>query len=660
MIFNAIGCRDGPRQFAVGGQGPAHKLVHSQTRGITTSSSQYTRRPIIERSIIRSFHRCQLQTVTRRFGRAPLGLPGFTDRWITTSAPRISRRPVPGGGSLHSANYLQLQIAGRHLTLDLSIAILKRRNYITKEIKPLWVNDANGSGTDGVTPSVTEGAESAVSADPPRQPDAAPLRQRPQATPLQRGHESLHLDVPGFPEALSRTLERRRRSVARETAQDEATRAEIMAASEDIETQFPQGKMKRTRWDDQEWARIYATQFLSLGAVIRCLKLFGVQKVGPLSMREILLRCNNGKHLDISMLQGHLQALEEAEIGHESSVFCRLVSKLSKDGNEAVLSDMATCDMHPGEYGDANLQEALLAQCDEMREPVQFERIWAALLHALPAEDQQKRRLNLLLRRALSRNDPSEVNSVVQRMRDSRVYVERRSLQWMYQEILPERSLAGLPPIPQIHRLISLWTTFIDYGCIIPIRSWGDILRTLLIQGDLDGHEDLFLKLIDWCTKPFRAQPERTILELDILLTAQCLEEILLYGFYHGRFSSEPAHQLSRNQIPKERVATLASHPTFRGLRLLLRLRSLGCNVDIREIQAILRRRIWMICYQGYLLPSGVRVQRVQNGAEYDYHRAAELLIGEKDRLYRSMKRRHRKPHGPAHFAEGTDCAARR
>lgn len=163
---------------------------------------------------------------------------------------------------------------------------------------------------------------------------------------------------------------------------------------------------------DEFCARCFATKGISVDFVIACLASFGLNRLGPLALRELAIRAN---HVDEIALK--LSRLKEADILLHECVFSRLVQKLVKERRQELLDSVLGSDQHPDVYEDVKLQQALLREYVQAQDWPQVYRT-VAILAASESDCTQPtvEAWNLLLQNHIDSKDWISIKTMVEDM----------------------------------------------------------------------------------------------------------------------------------------------------------------------------------------------------------------------------------------------------
>ncbi|KAH8704169.1 hypothetical protein BGW36DRAFT_370787 [Talaromyces proteolyticus] len=113
--------------------------------------------------------------------------------------------------------------------------------------------------------------------------------------------------------------------------------------------------IKERAFKDEFGARLFATKALTVDTITNGLQMFGVQAIGPLSLKEMALRAKGPKDILEKM-----KALRDAGVTIRDCAFTRVLEKLAMDNKDIVLEDLLRSDQHPDVFEDVALQEHFL------------------------------------------------------------------------------------------------------------------------------------------------------------------------------------------------------------------------------------------------------------------------------------------------------------
>ena len=396
---------------------------------------------------------------------------------------------------------------------------------------------------------------------------------------------------------------------------------------------------------DSFCARLFATRLFSVNTIISGLQMMAAEEIGPLSLREIAVRDN----CDPGMICDHTDALRNAGISLDSSVFCTLIRSLAVENKSGILKSVVGCDLHPDAFADPGLQERLLAQYYEKNDLMKIERTLAVLTMDCWVNDLRMVRMNLILRCLTTLGRRGKVLAMLEQMKHEGISVSTRSSRHLRVCWLSRRQRGrGAEEVFELSLLIQASQMSMQSGHFVPLVAWREILRRLGMAGRLTEFENLALWLVDWYSSPAAtaALPKRILLSshrgqaligghgglerpanrdpqrfLNLLFTTAARHAIVAWGFQH----------ISSKKASGE------DGPRFRwqwGLHLLYKLRERGVPIQKGQVARICRHRLNTLFGPGSSKRKINRRARLEQSAfesytESVYVRKMEAIWGE-------------------------------
>lgn len=197
--------------------------------------------------------------------------------------------------------------------------------------------------------------------------------------------------------------------------------------------------IKEKTFRDEFGARLFATKALTVDMITNGLQMFGVQAIGPLSLREIALRAEGPKDI-----LEKIQALRKANITVRDCAFTRLVERLALEHKDIVLEDLLHSDQHPDVLEDAAVQESLLCSYLMARD-WRLHNLTKAILHEVAKDDMD----NIQFRVSLSAKEWSTASDVVDRMYIDAKPLTQQSIDHMFYGVLTPRLPGRLQSYPE-------------------------------------------------------------------------------------------------------------------------------------------------------------------------------------------------------------------
>ncbi|MCJ1355347.1 MAG: hypothetical protein MMC33_005338 [Icmadophila ericetorum] len=347
---------------------------------------------------------------------------------------------------------------------------------------------------------------------------------------------------------------------------------------------------------DEFCARLFATSFFSVDTIIKGLYMLGIDKIGPLALREIALRAIDGGVCNTEVIKKNIEGLEEARISIGKSVFSRLIMKLALERNSEMLADVVTCDMHYEAFEDRQLQESLLASYLQDNKQRHINYTLAILSINTPEVLRDTTEYNLLFRAYCMRGDWTKASQTTKRMAERSITLTGTSCRYLLDVGLPERGIGKrLSADDSLYRVTRMCQEALVSGSYVPAFVWSELLVRLGIAGQLEKFENLALWL---ATRHLNAkdvvketsQNGRALLSSEGSSTGsmritslqlcrdfkeifcdEMVRGVIAWGFQHS-VTKEPMYIHLTDDAPN--LESSIELPALRGLRLLLKLRN--------------------------------------------------------------------------------------
>lgn len=250
---------------------------------------------------------------------------------------------------------------------------------------------------------------------------------------------------------------------------------------------------------DEFCARIFATTMFSIDTIISGLRFLGVDNIGPLSLRELVLREGPSP----SVCRRRIDQLNNVGITLGDSTFCALVDSLASRGERQLLEDVVKCDMHTDAFEDEELQEALLMSYRLSGDHRQADRTLAILTARSSLDNKAIVYWNVLLRSALKRQDKDNTYQILEKMQELNIPVNAKTSNYVSSYLLSKRRTSRRPTnIEDLPAVIAICQRILRTGGVLPPSAWTEILRRLGMMGHLIEFEKLALWLADWYSNP--------------------------------------------------------------------------------------------------------------------------------------------------------------
>lgn len=250
---------------------------------------------------------------------------------------------------------------------------------------------------------------------------------------------------------------------------------------------------------DEFCARLFATTMFSLDTIISGLRFLGVDNIGPLALRELVLREGPSP----SICRRRIDQLKNVGISLGDSTFCMLVDSLASRGERQLLEDVVKCDMHTDAFEDEELQEALLMSYRLSGDHRQADRTLAILTARSSLDNKAIVYWNVLLRSALKRQDKENTYQILEKMQELYIPVSAKTSNYVSTYLLSERQRSRRPTnIEDLPAVIAICQRILRTGGVLPPSAWIEILRRLGMMGHLIEFEKLAIWLADWYSNP--------------------------------------------------------------------------------------------------------------------------------------------------------------
>lgn len=250
---------------------------------------------------------------------------------------------------------------------------------------------------------------------------------------------------------------------------------------------------------DEFCARLFATTMFSVDTIISGLRFLGVDNIGPLALRELVLREGPSPRI----CRQRIDQLKNVGISLGDSTFCMLVNSLASRGERQLLEDVVKCDMHTDAFEDEELQEALLMSYRLSGDHRQADRTLAILTARSSLDNKAIVYWNVLLRSALKRQDKTNTYQILEKIQDLHIPISAKTSNYVGKYLLSERRTGRRPTnIEDLPAVIAICQRILRTGGVLPPSTWKEILRRLGMMGHLIEFEKLALWLADWYSNP--------------------------------------------------------------------------------------------------------------------------------------------------------------
>lgn len=359
---------------------------------------------------------------------------------------------------------------------------------------------------------------------------------------------------------------------------------------------------------DDFGARLFATKAFSFEVILGGLQMFGVQAVGPLSLREMALRAGGCKDI-----LNKLAELQKSGISIGDSVFARLIRRLSLENRDTLLHDILHSDQHPDAFEDAALQESLLVSFYLARDWRQYHMTLMILGELLPNSGAMD---NVHFRKFVAAEEWAAASKMVDDLYLQGRMIDEKSVDFMVDQVLTprrERSGPAQGRSLQIHEevalLFRLLSRVASSGTIVPPSLWIELIKRLGMNGRWPMLRDCCL----WIARHYAAGSKRTDLaspRVDLFKsTDSCLPEEtrsrLLRDIFNPRIQGalvawgfRMQHVPQRETTPDKPGSTAADTaliPWVRGLVLLREIQQHGIALSRASIRRACLARLGIL-----------------------------------------------------------------
>lgn len=260
------------------------------------------------------------------------------------------------------------------------------------------------------------------------------------------------------------------------------------------------------QYSDAIVARWFASSWTSVEFAINLVQKLGLRVIGPRSLQSLALRDPDSK-----TVASRVAHVEKLGIRIASQVYCKALIFFAKHGEDTLVEDLLTCDIHPDEFDDIETRQMLMAasvrEQDWRRERLLQGVEWA--IESSPSSG----RLNAILASELSKRRLDKAKQVLDRMEALKVSVAHASAAQLLQRVF--HGLGKHPSEKKRQSDIrrggteSPLDTAIDvtrrvalHDVAIPLQYWKLLLYNLGRLGRLDELEQLSLEIVQIFTPP--------------------------------------------------------------------------------------------------------------------------------------------------------------
>ena len=390
--------------------------------------------------------------------------------------------------------------------------------------------------------------------------------------------------------------------------------SEVPPSDESDESNSPKDSSK-----DEFAARLFATHALTFDIVLGALQIFGVHRLGPLSLREMALRCH-----DCQDLLEKLNRLQKAKISISTCVFSRLVHKLAVEDRRLLLSELILSDQHPDSFENVRLQESLLVQYYLSQD---WQRYSLALAVLDLLSDEGPEMFNVHFRKYVATREWASAGKLVDEMIFRGKLLTNESINYMFKDVLSFRRTGNTPKVGrygeenEVTDILGILRRVVPAGVFISPHLWWELLKRLGMAAPWNVLEETCL----WIVRNYVSESRRSrILHagsssssssysnntettgrilprtaegkcmLEAIFNAETQAAIIIWGFrmrlsrkIAGRGRHFRMQQQKNNQDDDDILI-----PWVRGLLLLRRLEREGLRLLKNRIRKVCRQRL--------------------------------------------------------------------
>ena len=350
---------------------------------------------------------------------------------------------------------------------------------------------------------------------------------------------------------------------------------------------------------DSFCAKLFATRAFSLDLVIKGLSFLGIERLGPLTVREMTVRTGTPAEF-----LSKLADLNKLGVSLGKSVFAQLVSKAACSGDDLLWNALLENDQHPDVYEDARTQEALLMSFLQQQKLAQAHVALAAL--SLTHSGAHHRGWNSVLQYYVVNREYPLVLNAVRSMQSQDLPLTLHSLALLRRYLIPERRPGKRPVQSQKVQTIDTLALIrsacfhtAGMGHFIPVNLWEELLKRYGMTHRWAATESLVLWLFDHYCKPRPPQGQGLIvyrylgrhlvqqraLKLRSIFGPVMLRALFTWGFRSADNLDPPGPDAEQRSCEK----------WARGLSLLHRLHQRNLFDVLSEARTAFQQRMWIL-----------------------------------------------------------------
>lgn len=342
-------------------------------------------------------------------------------------------------------------------------------------------------------------------------------------------------------------------------------------------------------------ARLFATSAFPLEFVTKALSFFAVEKLGPLSVHEMAMRCG-----DFDTFVKQLEALKRMGVELGTSVYGRLMAKVASDRLPGTFQTLLRSDQHPESYGDARTQQLLLAQC--LRERDNSGADVALMALSLAGKQEHAAAWEAVFQHHIFEDDIQSAIKVMQQMQTHDVVPTHDTMIAIHKTLLPPRR-RGHPAIAtrgsdiRLRFAENVYMYAAKKGQNVYCHLWTEILKRYGMSNRWKELETLVRWLFSWYSAPGthyeNGRPARLPFQyvLGTLFTLQMQKAIVAWAFQDAVFRDR-----LRATTSKSNIGRAVCEPWARGILLLKEVpKPPTFTLAPKTIRDALRLRLWIL-----------------------------------------------------------------
>ena len=246
---------------------------------------------------------------------------------------------------------------------------------------------------------------------------------------------------------------------------------------------------------DHTAARAFATRAFSLNLILTALLTFGLERLGPLAVRELAARC-----ISVEDLAECLERLRTEGVIFDRRAFVKVVTHVAFNRNQLVLDAILENDQHSDVYDDRALQYKLLNQYVVSGDLRQIHRTLMVL--TISHEESLRSAWNHVFQACTRAKNWRLVQVITDDMLSQSIPVSKYSIKGSFFNLLRSQKTAGQDISSELFAgsddlalLTRLWLQIIKRGGAVDPQAWKRILVSYGSAGRFSELESLVVTL---------------------------------------------------------------------------------------------------------------------------------------------------------------------